>query len=66
VYEFFSHTFYAYQYDVRAIKTVISKILKYLYDEQLLYLDKQNLCATRIGKRTSELYIDPVSAVHDS
>ncbi len=63
VYEFFSHTFYAYQYDVRAIKTVISKILKYLYDEQLLYLDKQNLCATRIGKRTSELYIDPVSAV---
>ncbi len=63
VYEFFGRTFYAYQYDVKAIKAVIAKILKYLYDEQLLYVDKENLCATRIGKRASELYIDPVSAV---
>jgi helicase len=63
VYDFFAKTFYAYQYDVKAIKAVIGKILKYLYDEQMLYLDKQNLCATKIGKRTSELYIDPVSGV---
>jgi helicase len=63
VYDFFSRTFYAYQYDVKAIKAVVAKILKYLYDEQLLYVDKQNLCATTIGKRTSELYIDPVSSV---
>ena len=63
VYDFFGRTFYAYQYDVKAIKAVITKILKYLYDEQMLYVDKQNLCATKLGKRTSELYIDPVSAV---
>jgi helicase len=63
VYEFFGKTFYAYQYDVKAIKAVIAKILKYLFDEQLLYVDGQNLCATKIGKRTSELYIDPVSTV---
>jgi len=63
VYDFFGRTFYAYQYDVKAIKAVITKILKYLYDEQMLYVDKQNLCATKFGKRTSELYIDPVSAV---
>lgn len=63
VYEFFGRTFYAYQYDVKAIKAVISKILKYLYDEQMLYVDKGNLLATKLGKRTSELYIDPVSAV---
>jgi helicase len=63
VYDFFAKTFYAYQYDVKAIKAVIGKILKYLYDEQMLYIDKQNLCATKIGKRTSELYIDPVSGV---
>ena len=37
VYEFFGKTFYAYQYDVKAIKAVIAKILKYLYDEQMLY-----------------------------
>ena len=63
VYDFFGRTFYAYQYDVKAIKAVITKILKYLYDEQMLYVDKQNLCATKFGKRISELYIDPVSAV---
>ncbi len=63
VYEFFARTFYAHQYDAKAIKVVISKILKYLYDEQLLYLDRQNLCATMLGKRASELYIDPVTAV---
>jgi ATP-dependent DNA helicase len=63
VYEFFGRTFYAYQYDVKAIKTVIAKILKYLYDEQMLYVDKENLLATKFGKRVSELYIDPVSAV---
>jgi len=63
VYEFFGRTFYAYQYDVKAIKTVIAKILKYLYDEQMLYVDKANLLATKFGKRVSELYIDPVSAV---
>ena len=63
VFEFFGRTFYAHQYDVKAIKAVITKILKYLYDEQMLFVDKENLCATKIGKRTSELYIDPVSAV---
>ncbi len=63
VYEFFGKTFYAYQYDVKAIKAVISRILKYLYDEQMLNVDKENLLATKFGKRTSELYIDPVSAV---
>ena len=63
VYEFFARTFYAFQYDVKAIKAVIAKILKYLFDEQMLYTDKQKLCATKLGKRTSELYIDPVTAV---
>ena len=63
LYEFFGKTFYAHQYDVKAIKSVIAKILKYLYDEQMLYVDKGNLCATKFGKRVSELYIDPVSAV---
>jgi helicase len=63
VYEFFGKTFYAYQYDVKAIKSVIAKILKYLFDEKMLYIDKGNLCATKFGKRVSELYIDPVSAV---
>jgi helicase len=63
IYDFFGKTFYAYQYDVKAIKSIIAKILKYLYDEEMLELDEVNIFATKFGKRVSELYIDPVSAV---
>jgi helicase len=54
VFDFFGKTFYAYQYDVKAIKSVIGKILKYLYNEEMLYADKQNVSATPFGKRVSE------------
>jgi helicase len=63
IYEFFGRTFYAYQYDVKAIKSVIAKILKYLYDEEMIDVAGDEIFATKSGKRVSELYIDPVSAV---
>jgi helicase len=63
VYEFFGRTFYAYQYDVKAIKSVIAKIMAYLHEEQMIFFDKGTLCATKFGNRVSELYIDPISAV---
>jgi len=63
IYDFFAKTFYAYQYDVKAIKSVIAKILKYLYDEQMLDISGNDIFATKFGKRVSELYIDPVTAV---
>jgi helicase len=63
IYEFFGKTFYAYQYDVKAIKSIIAKILKYLYDEEMLELFGSEIYATRFGKRVSELYIDPLSGV---
>ncbi len=63
IYEFFGKTFYAYQYDVKAIKSIIAKILKYLYDEEMIELDGENIYATKFGKRVSDLYIDPLSAV---
>ena len=63
VYEFFGKTFYAYQYDVKAIKSLIGKILKYLYDEQMIDFVGDNICATKFGKRVSELYIDPLTGV---
>lgn len=63
IYEFFGRTFYAYQYDVKAIKSVIAKILKYLYDEEMIDVAGDDIFATKFGKRVSELYIDPVSAV---
>ncbi|MEM2099550.1 MAG: DEAD/DEAH box helicase [Candidatus Bathyarchaeia archaeon] len=63
IYEFFARTFYAYQYDIKAIKSIIAKILKYLYDEEMLEIKGENIHATKLGKRISELYIDPASAV---
>jgi helicase len=63
IFEFFGRTFYAYQYDIKAIKNIIAKILKYLYEEQMLDFSKSDIYATKFGKRVSELYIDPLSAV---
>jgi len=63
IYDFFGKTFYAYQYDPRAIKAVIVKILKFLYDEKMIEVSGDNIFATRFGRRISELYIDPVSGV---
>ena len=63
IYEFFGKTFYAYQYDVKAIKGIIGKILEYLYEEKMIDYSGDNLYATKFGKRISELYIDPLSGV---
>jgi helicase len=63
IYDFFGRTFYAYQYEVRAIQSIIAKILKYLYDEDMIEVSGEDIFATKFGKRVSELYIDPVSAV---
>jgi helicase len=63
VYEFFGKTFYAYQYAPEAIQKVIAKILKFLYDEDMIDVVGEKILATKFGRRISELYIDPVSGV---
>lgn len=63
VYDFFGKTFYAYQYDPKAIRLVIGKILKFLYDEEMIEVAGREVFATSFGRRVSELYVDPVSAV---
>lgn len=63
VYEFFGKTFYAYQYSPEAIQKVIAKILKFLYDEEMIGVDGERILATKFGQRISELYIDPISGV---
>jgi len=64
IYNFFGKTFYAYQYDVKAIQSVINKILRFLHDEQMIYVvGGDDIRATSFGKRISELYIDPLSGV---
>jgi len=63
IYEFFRKTFYAYQYDIKAIQNVISKILRFLHDEEMIYVAGDGIVATKLGKRISELYIDPLSGI---
>jgi len=63
IYDFFGKTFYAYQYDTFSMKGLIQKILLYLYEEEMISIKKRFLTATPFGRRVSELYIDPVSAV---
>lgn len=63
VYEFFDKTLHAFQYDLRAIKSVIARILKFLYEEGMIRYERDFLQATEFGLRVSQLYIDPVSAV---
>ncbi len=63
IYAFFRKTFYAYQYDVKAIQHVIGKILRFLHDEEMIYVIGNDINATKLGKRISELYIDPLSGI---
>lgn len=61
--KFINETFYAYQYDPENIRSVIRKILNFLITEELLVEKEQVFLPTSLGKRTSELYIDPLTAV---
>jgi helicase len=63
IYDFFGRTLYAYQYDLRAIKGLIAKILRFLYKEEMIKVDGAEIRATRFGRRVSQLYIDPLSAI---
>jgi len=63
IYEFFGKTFYAYQFDVKAIKSIIGKILRFLHDQEMIIVAGDHLLPTKFGKRISELYIDPLSGV---
>jgi helicase len=63
LYDFFSKTFYALQYGSKAIGSRIGDIIRFLCKEDMVKIDRGRLYATEFGKRVSELYIDPVSAV---
>lgn len=60
---FFAKTFYAFQYDPKMIRGKLGDILSFLHREQMVEFEGEELKATRFGRRVSELYIDPVSAV---
>jgi helicase len=61
--DFFSQTFYGYHYPMGNIKLILAGILSYLRREEMIRYKGDNVYATDFGRRVSELYIDPQSAV---
>ncbi len=60
---FLMRTFYGFQYgNRRHISNLIDEILEELATYEFIENNRDNLIATKLGKRVSELYIDPVSA----
>jgi helicase len=60
---FIRQTFFGHQRDPDEVEYMIDLIVKFLKDEALLEQRKMQLSATSFGRRTSQLYIDPKSAV---
>jgi len=61
--KFFSKTFYAFQFgDTSFLEEKILQILEQLIEWKFVVSKKNKIEATRIGKRVSELYIDPLTA----
>ncbi|TMI22454.1 hypothetical protein E6H31_02085 [Candidatus Bathyarchaeota archaeon] len=63
LYDFFGKTFYAHQYGPRLIRVKIGDILEFLVKQKMITMEGKDLEASKFGKRVSELYIDPMSAV---
>jgi helicase len=63
LHDFFSGTFFAHQYGNRVILSKLQRILKFLYEENMIEVKGNRIEATKFGRRVSELYIDPESAV---
>ncbi|MFQ5919377.1 MAG: DEAD/DEAH box helicase [Thermoplasmata archaeon] len=59
---FMERTFYAYQRDVAMMEEGIERVLSFLEQEEMTRRE-ETLRPTLFGRRTSDLYVDPLSAV---
>ena len=63
LYEFIEETFYAYQYgDASRVIDITESVIEDLISWGFVVQVNEKLIATRIGKRVSDLYIDPETA----
>jgi len=61
---FFEHTFLAVQTEISHLQEILEKILDFLESEEMIHRKPDGaLRATFFGKRVSDLYLDPKSAV---
>jgi helicase len=61
--DFFGQTFYGYHYPMGNIRLILTGILSYLRREDMIEFKGDYVYATDFGRRISELYVDPFSAV---
>jgi helicase len=61
--EFLDRTFYAHQGEAWLIKAQVQQVLRFLEDNEFIVRRDDRLEPTGFGKRTSDLYIDPLSAL---
>ncbi len=62
IYSFFGKTFFAHQYgDARQLFSLVEEAIQELREHDFVR-EKSGLVATPVGKRVSELYIDPLTA----
>ncbi|MEM2989231.1 MAG: DEAD/DEAH box helicase [Candidatus Bathyarchaeia archaeon] len=61
--DFFGRTLCAFQYGMESVRPKLGKVLSFLYEEGMIELKRRRILATEFGRRVSELYIDPLSAV---
>lgn len=61
--DFFGQTFYGYHYPMGNIRLILAGILGYLRREDMIEFKGDYVYATDFGRRISELYVDPFSAV---
>jgi len=61
--DFFGSTFYGYNYPAAGIKMILGNTLRYLEREGMITVEGDRYQATDFGRRVSELYIDPITAV---
>jgi helicase len=62
IFDFFSSTFFAFKYgDISLLEEKIDEILETLNEWSFIKIEGEKIEATRVGKRISELYIDPLT-----
>ncbi len=63
IYDLFGSTLFAQQYRGATVSFKVESALEYLEQEELVKSKNDRFIATEFGRRTSLLYIDPVTAV---
>jgi helicase len=63
IHHFIENTFYAHQTESYSLYDAIDETISFLHEHEFITVEEDTYIPTLFGKRTSGLYIDPLSAV---